>query len=214
MSSTTRTGKEIDIEKKLQQYGIEIETEELPKELKQFIDNCIFAPPQLTTSPAAKKLRDDQPWAMSLNEASGKALLAPNLLFVGESMPGGIKGIKTQADVALYKRFLPQAPETLVEESFGPLAEPQPDTVVGYIPYGEAKKLGVTSFFTREEETVFLPYNSLCHLPHIIANLVAIGRLSTTISIFRSLPANGSPTRVLKAMRKLFCKELEMARRL
>jgi hypothetical protein len=150
----------IEATNKLLAYHIYAPTDAaVPVELQAHIDQTVMAPRD-PSSPAAARLYRDQPIASIVNERSAINLLAGNLLFRPE-VDDGERYIFRADEVYLSNEYLPDAPTTLVRNSYGNLSMPVADSAIGYILARHAIRWGVASPFQIAEEIVLVSHNDL-----------------------------------------------------
>ncbi|KAH8707139.1 hypothetical protein GQ44DRAFT_817805 [Phaeosphaeriaceae sp. PMI808] len=88
----------------------------------------------------ANVICDQRKAAALQNEPGANTILRPWLLFDGES-PSAIQPVPevaSHANLNLAREFLPLPPSTIVQEVYGTLSQPQPDTAIGYLTSTEA----------------------------------------------------------------------------
>ena len=147
------SGSNPDAEAKLNAFNIffSYDTQNEPAELQAHINTMLNAP-RTSSSPAAKNIRRLQLVAMGGTESSGIQLLVDNLLFHGEAA-GGEKDILRVAGVHLNTGYLPPPPTPFVKADWGKsLAQPIPDSAIGYIARNSTGGGAVSAPLTNEQE--------------------------------------------------------------
>ncbi|KAF2241277.1 hypothetical protein BU26DRAFT_389367, partial [Trematosphaeria pertusa] len=140
----------------------------IPTLLQHHIDHVVNAP-RASSSPAAKNIRRDQPRAeAATNEHTAIDILKDNVLFKAEAA-GGERYVDQARNINLLRRHLPSAPSDFVEQIYGALTQPQPNTAVGYITERAARGASVHAPFSIQEEAV-LNVHAVCeglHFPFL-----------------------------------------------
>lgn len=154
--SPTRRDTAIANKRQLAGYNITVDQgSELPDVLAQFVRSLRQTRNQ-EPSPHAQAIADIRRAASVENEITARKMMEEHILFRGEGYPTGVKYVTLKDQVNLVKDYLPEPPRVTVQELWGSLARPQPDSCIGYITATEARSHtpALAMPFTRLENDV------------------------------------------------------------
>lgn len=160
--SPKRNTSNLDQREKLSQYRIHVDTDrKLPASLQQHVE-ALRKPPNVATSPNAKKIVQRRRMAARQNEPTGSPQIVPYMLFAGEAdmdeRVEAVPNVTRKAELLFNRFFLPPAPSAQVKETWKELSQPKPDTCIGYVSRSDAAAADCDAPFTPEQEAILDNY--------------------------------------------------------